>query len=70
MMASLSLERFKERLSGYVTDRKDFYHQAKVTRQRAASTAPPFSYPAKLFNDTRAFADLLWDAAPGTEGLR
>ena len=43
MMTSLNLLRFKERLAGYVTDRKDFYHQAKVTRQRAASNALPFS---------------------------
>ena len=37
------------RLVGAVTDRKDFYHQAKVTRQRAESNCLPFGYPTVGF---------------------
>ena len=43
---------------GVVTDRKDFYHQASVTRSRAASNCLPFSYPAALFKDDQAYVDL------------
>ena len=43
---------------GIVTDRKDFYHQASVTRARAASNCLPFSYPAYMFKEDKAYEDL------------
>ena len=42
-------------LRGIVTDRKDFYHQARVTRARAESNALPFSFDAGSFKDDEAF---------------
>ena len=46
------------RLVGAVTDRKDFYHQAKVTRQRAESNCLPFGYPTAAFDGDPALDDL------------
>lgn len=43
---------------GIVTDRKDFYHQARVTRSRAESNALPFSYDAGLFEGDEALSRL------------
>ena len=43
---------------GIVTDRKDFYHQASVSRARAASNCLPFSYPAYMFKEDKAYDDL------------
>ena len=36
-------------IHGSISDRKDFYHQAKVTRERAFSNVLPFSYPEEHF---------------------
>ena len=45
-------------LRGIVTDRKDFYHQASVTRARAESNALPFSYDAVHFKGDDALERL------------
>ncbi len=45
-------------LYGSITDRKDFYHQAKVSRQRAHSNVLAFSYPRSAFEGTDALAEL------------
>lgn len=41
-------------LFGSATDRKDFYHQAKVSRERAHSNVLPFSYPRSAFAGSSA----------------
>lgn len=47
------------RVVGAVTDRKDFYHQAKVTQQRAATNVLPFKYPLSDFAGSEAERCLL-----------
>ena len=44
LLTKLSVPRFSHRLVGSSTDRKDFYHQAQVSRERAFSNcvAPAF----------------------------
>ena len=44
---------------GFITDRKDFYHQASVTLARAQSNVLPFSYDLKTFKGTLAYDDFL-----------
>eukprot|EP00438_Fugacium_kawagutii_P017058 Skav216351 [mRNA] locus=scaffold2385:191031:215658:- [translate_table: standard] len=46
------------RLIACATDRKDFYHQAKVSRERAISNLLPFDYEASAFSDSPAFQDM------------
>ena len=57
MMTSIHCPRGSS-LYGIVTDRKDFYHQAMVTRARAESNSLPFSYDAALFKDDEAYRRL------------
>eukprot|EP00435_Cladocopium_sp_Y103_P076199 s154_g81.t1 len=45
-------------LRGSVTDRRDFYHQASVSPERAVSNMLPFSYPCSFFEGTTALKDL------------
>ena len=47
------------KLVGAASDRKDFYHQAKVSRQRGHSNILPFEFEASLFEDSSAFKELL-----------
>ena len=46
------------KLVGVVTDRKDFYHQSMVTRQRAESNCLPFGYHIADFEGDPALEDL------------
>jgi hypothetical protein len=39
LLANLELKPNSEKVSIYISDRKDFYHQFKVSRERAASNA-------------------------------
>ena len=57
LLASLEVDAEKERLSICISDRKDFYHQFKVSPQRAASNRcfPPIA--AKDLEGTFAFAE-------------
>lgn len=45
-------------LRGSVTDRRDFYHQCRVTSERAASNLVPFSFPVECFRNTSALEEL------------
>eukprot|EP00438_Fugacium_kawagutii_P013361 Skav216467 [mRNA] locus=scaffold1123:2159:6532:+ [translate_table: standard] len=47
------------RLIGVVTDRKDFYHQAKVSRERAFCNMVPFSFSADNLKDLKAFDEMI-----------
>ena len=57
-LAMLRLPRFAHCLRGSVTDRRDFYHQAAVTDERARTNMLPFSFPISDFADTRAWTSL------------
>ena len=45
-------------LRGIVTDRKDFYHQAGVTRSRAKTNCLPFAYDVREFEGTVALQEM------------
>eukprot|EP00435_Cladocopium_sp_Y103_P073021 s675_g42.t1 len=57
-LTCLHVPRFTHVLRASVTDRRDFYHQACVTRERAQSNMLPFKYPLKMFEGMRAVDDL------------
>ena len=57
-LTMLRLPRYTHGIRGSVTDRRDFYHQAAVTDERAKTNMLPFPYPLDCFGDTRAFLDL------------
>ena len=47
------------KLIGCASDRKDFYHQAKVTRARAFSNVLPFAFDADHWRGTEAFEEMV-----------
>ena len=47
------------RLLGCASERKDFYHQAKVSRLRAHSNLLPFSFPVEEFAGSKALDTLI-----------
>ena len=60
LLCGISVPRFTHQLLGSITDRRDYYHQAQVSEERAASNMLPFSYPAGTFEDFGAFKE--WQA--------
>ena len=46
-------------IRGSITDRKDFYHQASATYERAQTNCLPFNYSHEELKDTNALKDLL-----------
>ena len=54
-LVMLRLPRFTHCLRGSVTDRRDFYHQAAVTPERARTNMLPFAFPVSEFAGTRAW---------------
>ena len=46
------------RLIGCVSDRRDFYHQASITRERAFTNMHPFAFNASLFAGSREMDEL------------
>ena len=56
------------RLRGSITDRKDFYHQAEVTYERACTNCLPFCFPEETFQDTAALRDLCTREASARKG--
>ncbi|CAE7212203.1 unnamed protein product [Symbiodinium natans] len=63
LFAAFSLKRFKQKVIGFVSDRKDFYHQAQVTAQRAQSNSLCFDFSREELAGTGALASLLTSAA-------
>ena len=53
-------------LFGCTSDRRDFYHQSAVTRERAFTNMMPFSYPADEFLGTPALETLLSECGKPT----
>eukprot|EP00438_Fugacium_kawagutii_P027393 Skav208440 [mRNA] locus=scaffold1952:165682:170177:- [translate_table: standard] len=62
------------KLVGCASDRKDFYHQASVSRERAHTNMLPFTFAAKDLKNTKAYKELLDELArprnPDDEGDR
>jgi len=58
MLANLRTEPYEEQLIGSVTDRRDFYHQAKVSEERARSNMLFFSYDGAALKDFHAFKEV------------
>ena len=56
LLTQLHVRRWKERLRGSITDRRDFYHQAFVSDERASTNMLPFSYKLEEFGGTTAFS--------------
>lgn len=54
----LRLPRYTHGIRGSVTDRRDFYHQACVTPERARTNMLPFAYPLDCLEGTSALEDL------------
>ena len=54
--------------AGSVTDRKDFYHQSKVSRSRAHSNSLAFSYPRSCFEGHVALEELERLESSGSSG--
>eukprot|EP00435_Cladocopium_sp_Y103_P070682 s107_g35.t2 len=54
-LTCIRVPRFTHWILGSVTDRRDFYHQARVTKERSQSNMLPFSFPLLDFQGTRAF---------------
>ena len=62
LLAGLVLPRFRAQVTGYCTDRKDFYHQFRVTEERASTNLLPFSYGAdEPGPEVLSRSPLLWE---------
>ena len=54
MLTTLSVPRFSHGVLGSITDRRDYYHQARVTRQRSQSNLLVFPFSREELKGTRA----------------
>ena len=54
MLTTLSVPRFSHGVLGSITDRRDYYHQAKVTRQRSQSNLLVFPFSRDELRGTQA----------------
>ena len=54
LLCQLTTTRWTHGLRGSVTDRRDYYHQARVSDSRSRSNMLPFSYPLSAFDGTKA----------------
>ena len=59
LLTQLHVRRGSHRLLGSVTDRRDFYHQACVSLERAQTNMLPFKYPPDSFKGTKGYDDLI-----------
>ena len=55
-LINVSAKRFKECLRGSLTDRRDYYHQAAITDERARTNMLPFRFSLKELEHTSALA--------------
>ena len=55
LLCGLQVPRYSHRLLGSIADRRDFYHQAKVTSSRAQSNLLPFAFDAEDVKSTSAY---------------
>ena len=68
-LVRIRLTRYTHVLCGSTTDRRDFYHQAQVTAERAQSKMLPCSYPHLDFQGTlaEAFSAALGSSLPRSQ---
>lgn len=59
LLLGLSVRRGLEKILGSLTDRKDFYHQVKVSEKRACSNMVPFSFSGDELSHLVAYQKLL-----------
>ena len=63
MLTSIRIEPYTEQLRASITDRRDYYHQARVSDERAQSNMLPFAFTEAELGTTRAL-----EAAKQKEG--
>ena len=54
LLAGLVVPRFRAQVTGYCSDRKDFYHQFRVTEERASTNSLAFGYSAAELGPVRS----------------
>eukprot|EP00435_Cladocopium_sp_Y103_P046805 s630_g13.t1 len=59
MLTQITVPRWTHRVRGSVTDRRDFYHQASVTEERAQTNLLPFRFGLQELEGTQALAEFL-----------
>ena len=59
LLTALQLDRYRETIRGFVSDRKDYYHQVRASAQRCDANRLPFAYPAFFFQGTGAMNRLI-----------
>ena len=57
----IELRRHTERAVAFISDRKDYYHQANVSRARAASNCLPFAYTGRELASVGIGATSMWE---------
>jgi len=63
MLTNIRIEPYTEQLRASITDRRDYYHQARVSDERAHSNMLPFAFTEAELGTTRAL-----EAAKSKEG--
>ena len=64
LLTAIEVQRYKQQVTGFCSDRKDFYHQFSVSPERAASNSLPFCYSeAELWDvfSPASVCTLAWD---------
>ena len=57
LLCQLTVPQYSHAISGSITHRRDFYHQAEVSAERARSNMLPFSYPRESLIGLAALKD-------------
>ena len=57
LLTNLRVEPFVEQVVGSVTDRRDFYHQAEISEERAQSNMLAFAFSEEELDGTRALEE-------------
>ena len=70
LLCQMSVARFREKLVASVTDRRDFYHQAKVTSERAHTNLLPFCFAADELSGTNAYLEFSQKVLKRQKGCR
>ncbi|CAE7306808.1 unnamed protein product [Symbiodinium necroappetens] len=70
LLAGLVVPRFRAQVTGYCSDRKDFYHQFRVTEERASTNSLAFGYSAaELGPEVMSRSPVLWEQGAPTSSL-
>ena len=70
LLAGLVVPRFRSQVTGFCSDRKDFYHQFRVTEERASTNSLAFGYSAsELGPEVMSRSPVLWEQGAPTGSL-